>query len=1623
MQPSLSRADRPAVSLCRRALGWSIPLALALGLAALAGGALQRSPALALAGLLACAQAALMLWLYLPLRRLPDGALAQSQDDQLLTLALSAIGANLWACDLVTGKFQLLRNSLALLGLADTGAPLTLEDVIAAVHPDDRGFVVAALRDAAQARSSGALEYRVVWPDGSIHWLESHGLIRSDAPGAASYWLGMTIDVTARRLLQGQIRQERDRYSALLQGLSDLGEGVIVGEGDRIVYANDAICQLSGYGRDELLELPSLAVLADPETTSVTGERRRRLMQGGRVAHSEAGLRHRAGHAVPLEFAAKALQQDGRAQYILVARDITERRRAEEDIRRLNDELERRVVQRTAALEASNRLLEGEIAERKIAAEALRRSEARNSAMLNALPDLMFRLRHDGTFLDVHAGDIRDLYVPRDQIVGATLPDLLPPELVGRMQAAIRAVLAQREMQQMEYQLPMPSGLRCYEARLVTCDDDEVLVIVRDITDRKRTERALRASEASNRALLESIPDTIVRLDRDGVVLDCKPARDSAQPRIDARCVGQHIAEVLPLDRQALAEAQSAPQRDQPLSIEFTVPQRLGEYLIDQGQLTQAQLEQALAAHAEQRERGGAALLGQTLVELGLLTPERLGVALEHQRMEGSLNDFEARLISSGESESVMMVRNISERRRAEEHARQQALRTAVIADLTRAIGRAGLEYQHVLDILARSIAESLDVMCVICMLSDDGRWLEPAAYHHTDPILLSTTQAVLAQMRWCADEEPLRSHLLAGRTRRFLPQHAADLAAFIGPAHLEHLAAAQLRSVLATPLRSNGQIVGTLSLIHLGRGPRAATESTAFLEDLADRAALAIDNARLYQTAQRELAERRRVEADLLESNQRFRELAENIPEVFWLLDPVNGLALYVSPAFEAIWGRPYQSAYDPAFSFFKTVLPEDGELIGDLFLRQARGEATETEFRIMRPDGAIRWIWHHSSPLRDTDGRVLRIAAVSADITARKRAEQALRSSEERYRQIVETTVEGVWILDAHGRTTFVNRQMAEMLGYTVEEMLGTFMFDYMDDEWRAIAAGNLGRRAAGIEEQHDFKFLRSGGSELWALVATNPLRDDAGNFVGALGMITDITARKRAEQALRESQHLLQSIAEATPDLIYVWELEERRDVFLNRPIPAALGYGADEIERMGADYFLALMHPDDYARLDEIRRRYRAMSDGETFENEYRLRHASGEWQWLYSRDRVLTRTPEGAPKMMIGTSQNITARKQAEQALTNAYLQMEILNQDLRRSRDLLRMLFDKLKDGLMLLDQDGRVLALNQSLANLLGDQVSNLTGQPWLALCERSASTPCRWVLDTLQDGRARQDRERIAFPDGTLHVLDVEVFPLVSAGLVVEQIMIHTVDVTERLQIEAQMIEQERFAASGRLVATVAHEVNTPLQSVESCLHMAERVDKSRRAEYLKLAREEVIRVGQILRQLLDIFRPNETVSAPIDVNALIGRVLLLTGSTLARQGIRVERDLAPELPPIWGSGNAITQTLLNLVVNAAHAMPQGGTLLLRTSQAAAAIAIEVADSGIGMSPAVQARIFEPFFTTKPDGSGLGLAISEKIVVQHGGTIEVRSTPNAGSAFTIRLPAGDGVRAAEQPARSGDF
>ncbi len=238
---------------------------------------------------------------------------------------------------------------------------------------------------------------------------------------------------------------------------------------------------------------------------------------------------------------------------------------------------------------------------------------------------------------------------------------------------------------------------------------------------------------------------------------------------------------------------------------------------------------------------------------------------------------------------------------------------------------------------------------------------------------------------------------------------------------------------------------------------------------------------------------------------------------------------------------------------------------------------------------------------------------------------------------------------------------------------------------------------------------------------------------------------------------------------------------------------------------------------------------------------------------------------------------------------------------------------------------------------------------------------------------------------------------------------------DITERVQLEAMAIENERFAANSVLSATVAHEVNTPLHTIKTCLYLADSDEQEQRTTYLKLAQDEIDRISHILRQLLDLYRTHDGNDVPIDMNAMIERMLVLTSNVFAQAGIQVERNLSPHLPIFMGQPNQITQILLNILLNATAAMPAGGTLTLTTSTNDTAhgerqVQISIRDTGIGMSPEVQARIFEPFFTTKPEGSGLGLAVCSRLLQQHGGTIQVESSPGNGSTFTITFPLNHG-------------
>ncbi len=230
-----------------------------------------------------------------------------------------------------------------------------------------------------------------------------------------------------------------------------------------------------------------------------------------------------------------------------------------------------------------------------------------------------------------------------------------------------------------------------------------------------------------------------------------------------------------------------------------------------------------------------------------------------------------------------------------------------------------------------------------------------------------------------------------------------------------------------------------------------------------------------------------------------------------------------------------------------------------------------------------------------------------------------------------------------------------------------------------------------------------------------------------------------------------------------------------------------------------------------------------------------------------------------------------------------------------------------------------------------------------------------------------------------------------------------------------EAQqaLVQAEKMAAMGRLSASIAHEINNPLQSVQNCLHLAGREDlpAERRQEYFRLAQLELERLQTTVKRMLDFYRPTRVAFQAVNVVALLQHVLGLVSKQLEERGIQVSTEWPDKVPAVRAVSGQIQQVFLNLILNAYDAMPSGGRLRITVRRKRDEVEILFADSGAGIPPGQERQIFEPFFSTKEGGTGLGLTVSYHIVTAHGGRLELVSTAaGLGACFCVAFPIAGG-------------
>ncbi|WP_158643124.1 PAS domain S-box protein [Pseudoduganella lurida] len=694
-------------------------------------------------------------------------------------------------------------------------------------------------------------------------------------------------------------------------------------------------------------------------------------------------------------------------------------------------------------------------------------------------------------------------------------------------------------------------------------------------------------------------------------------------------------------------------------------------------------------------------------------------------------------------------------------------------------------------------------------------------------------------------------------------------------------------------------------------------------------------------------------------------------------------------------------------------------------------------------RGDGSHFPAMVHLAPL-EMAGQALSVVSVR-DLTQRQRTEQALQASSERYRLIVQTATEGIWMTDANELTSFVNPTMARMLGYGPDEMLGRPMRDFLDEDGIAQLARQNQRRQPGQAEQGDARFYRKDLSTMWGLVSTTQISGENGAPAGTLAMITDITDRRLAEVALRNSGQRMASVFNAVTNGLVVLNGE---GVILECNAAAVRLLGAASAS--GARPWPGV-HEDGRPFADGEHPVLRALASGQSVRDVVMGVQGPNGVTWL-SVNAEPMRDALGAATMAVASLTDITERQHNEEAL--------------RRGEQRLQEIIQMMPVGMFLKSPDGRMFRMNPAAERQLGYSLADLHEGSYLHL--HSPAELAEFL---------RRDRE--AFARGDLIDYEQSVYnprlrqhrqlrtfkkPVYDERGAPSYLICMSLDITDSKRAEGALLElnehlEERVAqrtaqldqakqvaeeasqAKGRFLANMSHEIRTPMNGVIGMAHLALKTDLDpRQRDYLEKIRFAGEHLLRIIDDILDISKIEagklaieRTDFALADVIATLHTVV---ADEAAARGLLLAVDVAPDVPAMLrGDPLRLGQVLINYTSNAIK-FSQHGTVGVRVrlleaekdnagNDGGCLLRFDVSDEGIGLSTEEIGRLFQSFQQADPSttraygGTGLGLAICKQLAQLMGGAVGVTSTPGAGSTFwfTARLEV-PGSTAAAVPA-----
>jgi len=765
-----------------------------------------------------------------------------------------------------------------------------------------------------------------------------------------------------------------------------------------------------------------------------------------------------------------------------------------------------------------------------------------------------------------------------------------------------------------------------------------------------------------------------------------------------------------------------------------------------------------------------------------------------------------------------------------------------------------------------------------------------------------------------------------------------------------------------------------------------------------------------------------------LRESEQRFRQIAETINHVFWVLElhPVRFVS-YVSPAFERIWGRRADDFYADPQLWTNCLHPDDRAAVAqafDLWVQDPEHRSHVVEYRIVRPDGSLRWISDRGQLVRDDAQAIYRVTGVAEDITERKLAEERARSVQEQFRALAESVPQLVWACGADGASDYLSPQWAAYTGTPVGELLGAGWFEHLHpDDHARVAEDWLIAGRAQAKFDCEYRIRRADGVYRWFKSRGEPQRDAAGRALRWFGTCTDIDDARMASAALLEERDRMARIATVAPAILHSFRVapDGRRSFpFGGERIAALYGVAAEGLTS-DASPIVAMMHADDrppfLAKMEESRR---AMTP---LRAEYRIRHAERGDVWVSLNSQPVIE-PDGAIVWQ-GTLADVTNRKRSQIALAQSEAQFEAV--------------FANLAEGIVVFDPEGNMTHSNPA-ASAMHDIETPMTPASLRGFIQhfelRDADgrliPVTQWPLSRILRGETVTDVEAhvhnlargwvkvfnyagslVRDAEGHARFGIVRLRDITAVKQAENQIHLLNTQLEQRVkdrttELEVAVKELEAFTY------TVSHDLRAPLRALDG-FSQAVLQDFSAQVpetgqRYLKIIRESAQKMAQLIDDLLAFSRVGRLQPKMRTVdNAMLVRSALQQLAPM-HEGRKVELRIGA-LPNASGDPAMLNQVWINLLSNALKYSRNAETAVIEVG---AVHQVDrpvyfVRDNGVGFDMRYAHKLFGVFErlhrADEFEGTGVGLAIVQRIVQRHGGSVRAESAPGQGATFYFQL------------------